>query len=105
MEELRLEDYMLNRKYPWPAGHPLATTYPETNDGTRLVKYAKTNLVEISPLSQPLFQRFLEVSLTSVTAMPEFKDMSMEELRFYDYKNGLRYPLKRENNSHQIEGI
>ncbi len=116
LEELRWEDYLLNRKYPLQAplqtttcssssnSRPMATAsrlnirnhapvrptpYPEKNEGTKLAAFRETELTEIVETTVPF--KVLEAQLVNITAMTEYEKMSVEELRYYDYKNGLRF--------------
>ena len=118
LEELRWEDYQLNRKFPlFPPNVPPPQTqpvmprtsimtvrnpgipkllgrniYPSDNDGTGNKKYKKTFYTEINESTIPF--KVVDANLTTITAMDEYQQMSIEELRYFDYKNGIKFSVK-----------
>ena len=107
-EELRWEDYLINNKFPKkppPVASASAIVGPASTsngrrtvspiNGTRDTKYKPTEGADIKPsiFSDTPFTH-IDTNITSITAMLEYERFSLEELRYYDYKNGLKYPKR-----------
>lgn len=107
LEELRWEDYNLNRKYPEQLP-PLRPFFIDSSsntqirlparttstDGTRLIKYKPTLGADIRPYLNPANQASYvhhDTVFNNICGMLEYEDLSQEELRFYDYKNGIKF--------------
>ena len=107
-EELRWEDYLSNNKFPKNpppiasitalVGATVASNSSRNvspTNGTRDTKYKPTEGADIKPsiFSDAPFTH-TDTNITSITAMLEYERLSFEELRYYDYKNGLKYPKR-----------
>lgn len=115
-EELRWEDYLNNNKFPKKpppvASAPAIAGAACTNNssradsptnGTRDTKYKPTEGADIKPsiFSDAPFTH-TDTNIKSITAMLEYERFSLEELRYYDYKNGLKYPKRPPTSSNSL---
>ncbi|CAF0931003.1 unnamed protein product [Brachionus calyciflorus] len=102
LEELRYEDYCLNRKYTNtlpPPFRPILNTPPISTDGTKNHKYKPVLGVDLKIDSKTKLPYACDTILTHICSMLEYENLSPEELRFYDYKNNLKFSSKLNDKS------
>lgn len=88
LEEIRYEDYLINRKYPEPKNVIKSLSKSE---GTHLSKYKPVPGVDFKTNKYTQQSDPKDTLLTHICTMLEYEKFSPEELRFSDYKNGLKF--------------
>ncbi|RMZ97399.1 E3 ubiquitin- ligase RNF4-like [Brachionus plicatilis] len=96
LEEIRHEDYLLNRKYPQSTN--VLKDFSKS-EGTRFYRYKPVCGVDFktNKYTQQSYPR--DTFLTHISTMLEYEKFSPEELRFEDYKNGLKLKKKSDKNN------
>jgi hypothetical protein len=116
LEELRWEDYQLNKRYP-PQPPPLLSTPQQplipnqtenssnsSNDqrstikGSFQSKYKHSHGADIKTTTDNKSFIYFDTTYVSITAMHEYEHKPFEEIRFEDYLNGYKYPKSIEPN-------
>jgi hypothetical protein len=115
LEELRWEDYMLNKRYPNQTSRSQAfqqqpqsivkaflqqtLNTPLEKNGTKLVDYEPSFSAEVvcNFLSAEKYS-YRDVYYKSISAMFQYESMAFEELRWLDYTLGSQFKVNKKNN-------